>query len=65
MLFEMSQSLVSVEQPTRIGHMWRIIIGHSNLVTSQLLIYDEHTVHENNPPLYFKAIERYYKICAI
>ena len=59
----MSHILVSVRQPTRIGHMWRIIIGHSTLATSYLLIYNKHRVHEYESPQPFKVIQRYYKIC--
>jgi len=32
-----------VGQPTRIGHMWRIVVGHITL-----LIYNKHLVDENN-----------------
>ena len=48
MVFEMSQSSASIGQPTRIGHVWRIIIGHSILATNNLLIYNKHMVHEDN-----------------
>lgn len=45
----------------RFGHIWRIIVGHSNLATSHLLIYNKHTVHTQP----FKVIEKYYKVCTI
>ena len=60
-IFEINQSLAFVRQPTRIGHVWRIIIAHNTLVTTPLLIYNKHMVHENNPPPPFKVIERYHK----
>ena len=66
MVVEMSQSLVLVRQPTRAGHMGRIMVGHSTLVTSRLLIYDKQTmVHENDSPQPCKVIERYYKLFTI
>ena len=36
-----------VGQPTRIGHVWRII-RHSTLPTNHLVIYNKHMVHEIN-----------------
>ena len=65
MVFEMSHSLALVREPTRIGHVWRIIQWHSVLITNHLLIYNKHIVHENDLPHPFKVIERYHKICAI
>ena len=41
MVFEMSQSLASVGQPTRIGHKWRIIVGHSTFLTIHMLIHNK------------------------
>jgi hypothetical protein len=43
-VFEMSQSLALVGQPTRIGHVWRTTIRHSTLPTNHLLIYNNHLV---------------------
>ena len=48
MVFEVSQSLALVGQPTRIGQVWRIVIGHSTLLAIHLLIYKLHMVHEND-----------------
>ena len=48
MVFKLSHNLGSVKQVTRIGHMWRIIIGHNALVTNHLLIYNKHMLHEND-----------------
>ena len=47
-IFEMSQSLPLVGQPSVIGHVCMVIIGHNTLATSHLLIYDKHMVYENN-----------------
>ena len=60
MVFEVSQSLALVKQPIGIGHMWRIIIGHTTLPTIHLLIYKKNDIEEWLIPN-FKVIERYYK----
>lgn len=44
--FEMSLALASVNQPTRIGHVWRIIIQDSTLATSCLLKFYKYMVYE-------------------
>ena len=62
---EMSQSLASIGQPTTLAHMWRIIEGHNTLVTSPLLICNQHMVNENDEPQPFKVFERYYKMSTI
>jgi hypothetical protein len=64
-VLEMSQSLASTRHPTRLGHVWRIIIGCNTFVTSHLLIYNKHMVHENGLAQRCKAIEKYYKIYTI
>lgn len=46
--FETSQSLASIGQPITIGHVRRIIRGHNILVTSQVLVCNQHMVHEND-----------------
>ena len=46
-VFEISQSLALVGQLARISHVWRIIMGHSTLLTNHLLFYSIHMVHEN------------------
>lgn len=45
--FAVGWSLALVSQPTRIGHMWRIIIRDSTLPTIHLLNYNKHMVHQN------------------
>ena len=47
LVYEMRQSLALVKQLTRIGHVWRIIIGQSTLATSRLVIYNKYIVDEN------------------